>query len=178
MHTDRRETRVFLSSDEIRGLRSVSYWALIVITIFSAVTAAGGGIGLLITGGLGMPIAILADGPFPTFVWPGLILLIVVGGSQALAAVLLLRRRETALIAAAVAGFGMQIWVFGELLVIGEGSALQLAYFGTGTLQLIFVFALAGIAGWLPRAPLRPAGRRWRPGTPNPSPAAPSSSRS
>lgn len=145
---------------DVGRLRSLVFWCLIVLTAFNAITAAGGGIAMVATDGLGMPDSFLASGPFRTFLWPGLILLIVVGGTQALAAVLLVARREAALLATAVAGFGLQIWIFGETIMIGGGSWLQLVYFGTGSLQLIFVLALIGIVGWLPRLPLRPSTSR------------------
>lgn len=95
-------------------LRSVAFWSLIVLAAFHALSAIAGGIGILATGGRGMPASFLADGPFTSFVWPGVILLIVVGGTQVLAAGLLLARRESGLLAPAVAGSGMLIWIFVE----------------------------------------------------------------
>ena len=135
-------------------LRSVAYWSLVVVAVFNALSAIGGGIGILTTNGLGMPAAFLAGGPFTTFFWPGLILLVVVGGSQALAATLVLRRRESSLLWSAVAGFGMIIWIFIETGLIRGFSWLQILYFATGILQLVLVVILLGIVRWLPRTPL------------------------
>ncbi|PJJ63322.1 hypothetical protein [Compostimonas suwonensis] len=132
-------------------LRSAAFWSLVVITLFNALSAIGGGIGILVTDGLGMPDSFLEGGPFSTFVWPGVILLVVIGGSQALAGGLLLARRDSALLWSAVAGFGMVIWIFVETGMIRGISVLQILYFVTGALQLALVFALLGIVGWLPR---------------------------
>lgn len=135
-------------------LRSAAFWSLAILTMFNALSAIGGGIGILATNGLGMPASFLASGPFTTFLWPGLILLVVIGGSQALAAWLLIARRESALFWSAVAGFGMLIWIFTETGMIRGISWLQVLYFATGALQLVLVLALLGIVGWLPRTTL------------------------
>jgi len=130
--------------------------ALVIVTVFNALSALAGGIAIL-TGWLVMPDSMLANGPFDSFVWPGVILLVVVGGTQTLASVLLLLRRESALVWSAVSGFGMTIWIFVETGIIAGISWLQGLYFATGTVQLVLVLALLGVVGWMPRAPL---GRR------------------
>lgn len=142
------------------ALRSLAFWSLVVVTVFNALSAIGGGIAVVATDGIGMPYSMLANGPFTSFLWPGVILLLVVGGSQALAAVLLLARRESAPLWSAVAGFVMIIWIFVEIGIIAGFSWLQALYFATGALQLVLVFALLGIVAWLPREPLRRAGKR------------------
>jgi len=126
-------------------------WALVVVSAFNALSAIAGGIGILATGGLGMPLSMLSSGPFSSFTGPGLILLIVIGGTQTVATVLLLRRSPSALAWAAVAGFGMVIWIFVETGIIAGMSWLQALYFATGVLQLALVLALLGIVAWLPR---------------------------
>ena len=70
----------------------------------------------------------------------------VIGGTQLLAVIAEVRRAATALFWAAFAGFAMIIWIFVELAVMGGFSALHGIYFATGTLQLVLVFALLGIA--------------------------------
>ena len=140
-------------------LRATTFWSLLVVTVFNALSAIAGGVAILTTGGIGMPEAFLENSLFPSFTWPGLILLIVVGGTQGLAAVLLILRRESALLWAAVAGFGMLIWIFAETGLIRGWSWLQMLYFATGTAQLVLVLAMLGVAGWLPRMPLRRAAR-------------------
>ncbi len=66
-------------------------------------------------------------------------------GTQAAAAIALLTRRHWALLAAAVAGFAMLIWIFTEVAIIGY-FWLQSVYFGLGMLELILVLALLGVA--------------------------------
>ena len=139
-------------------LTRVARWALLIVTGFNALSALAGGISIL-TGWLVMPASLLASGPFDSFLWPGVILLTVVGGTQTLALVLLLVRRDSALVWCAVAGFGMTIWIFVETGMIAGISWLQVLYFATGTVQLVAVFALLGVVGWMPRVPLGPRRR-------------------
>ena len=133
-------------------LRRFARWTLLVVTAFNALSAVGGGIAVVATGGMGMPASMLAGGPFSSFALPGLILLVVVGGTQTAALVLLLARRASALLWTAVAGFGMVIWIFVETGIIAGISALQVIYFVTGILQLILVLALLGVTRLLPRS--------------------------
>ncbi|MFL2002297.1 hypothetical protein [Microbacterium sp. A1-JK] len=140
-------------------LRSIILWSSIALALFQALTAIVGGILILATDGMGMPGSFLADGPFVSFVWPGVILMVVVGGTQALAATLLLTRRESGLFWSAVAGLGMLIWIFVETGVIRGTSWLQFLYFTTGTVQLVLVLALLGVVSWLPRRGLIDVGR-------------------
>jgi hypothetical protein len=118
--------------------------ALLVVLIFDAVSSFGGAVLAIIFNGAGVPPEILAGTWFPSFLAPGLILGIIVGGTHAAAAFALLKRRQWALLASAVAGFAMLIWIFTELAIIGY-SWLQSVYFGLGALELILVLALLGI---------------------------------
>ena len=119
---------------------------LIGLLLFGAVSAFAGGIlGAILNGG-GIPLAYLEGSPFSSYLVPGLVLGLIVGGTQLLGAIGLLRRAEWALIASVVAGFGMVIWIFVEIAVIREYSALQTVYFALGSAQLILVYALLGLA--------------------------------
>lgn len=130
--------------------RDLAYWTLLGITVVQAVAAIGGGIGLMVTNGLGMPAAFLQEAPFHSFLWPGLILTFVVGGTQVLAAITLLKRTESAYFWAVVAALGMLIWIFVETLVIPQNSWLQPVFFATGIAQLALVLVLAGITRYVP----------------------------
>lgn len=138
-------------------LRNAVFWAALIVSAFNTLSALAGGIGILATDGLGMPITFLASGPFTSFTVPGLILIVVVGGTQAFATALLIARRESALLWTAVAGVGMLIWIFVETMLIQGGSWLQVLYFSTGIAQLALVVALLGVVSWLPRRPLKVA---------------------
>ncbi len=139
-------------------LRVMMRWALLIVTVFNALSALVSGVAMLLTDGLGMPLSFLETSPFTSFLWPGVVLVVVVGGTQALAAVLLTLRREAALLWSAVAGFGLLIWIFIETGLIREWSWLQVLYFATGAIQLALVLGLLGIVAWLPRLPLDASG--------------------
>lgn len=134
-----------------RTIRLALHRALIVLSVFSGLSAVGGGVGMMVADGLSMPKSFLADSPFSTYLVPGLILCVAVGGPQVLAAVLLIAKRESALLWSAVAGFGMLIWILVEIGVIHEFGWAQTVYVVAGLLQLVLVFALLGIVSWLPR---------------------------
>lgn len=147
-------------------LRATTYWSLVSVAIFNALSAIGGGIGMIVADGLSMPKSLLADTPFATFAIPGLILLVVVGGTQLVSAVLLFTRRESALLWSAVAGFGMLIWIISEIGFINTFNWAQTVYVVSGLLQLVLVIALLGVAPWLPREqPLMPHRSRTRSNT-------------
>ncbi len=118
---------------------------LIALLIFNALSSFGGAVLAIVFDGAGVPKEHLAGTWFPSFLGLGLILGIVLGGTHAVAAFALLTRRRWALLAAAVAGFAMLIWIFTEVAIIGY-SWLQSLYFGLGMLELILVLALLGIA--------------------------------
>jgi hypothetical protein len=147
----------------VTKLRLLVRWTLVVITAFNALSAIGGGIAVVATGGLGMPLSMLAHSPFTSFTGPGWILLVVIGGTQTTSAILLLLRKETAFVWTAVAGIGMTIWIFIETGIIAGISWLQVLYFATGVAQLVLVLALLGVVRWLPRETPRSAmNGRWQ----------------
>ncbi|TAJ47291.1 MAG: hypothetical protein EPO52_12375 [Herbiconiux sp.] len=122
----------------------LSHGALVVITVFNALSALAGGIAIL-AGLLPLPPSMLEGSPFDSFFWPGVILLFVIGGSQTVSALLLLWRWKSSLLWSAVAGFGLIIWIFVETGIIGGSSWLQILYFATGVAQLTLVLALLGV---------------------------------
>ena len=126
-------------------LRRIADRTLVAVTTFSALSAVGGGLGLIVTDGLGMPHSFLDGGPFSSYLWPGIILLLVVGGTQVLSLALLLRQAPTRLLASAVAGFGMTIWIVVEVGLINEFSWPHMIYLGAGVLQLAAVLGVLGI---------------------------------
>jgi hypothetical protein len=144
----------------VERVRTSAYRGLIAVSSFHALSAVGGGIGMVVADGLSMPKSLLANSPFSTFLIPGLILLVVVGGTQSAASILLFRRNPSALLWSAVAGFGMLIWIIAEIAMIHALTWAQLIYVVSGFLQLILVFSLLGIVSWLPRAFVIPDGRR------------------
>jgi hypothetical protein len=131
---------------------------------FGAVSAIAGGLLGVFANGAGVPLSYLRATPFDSFLIPGLLLGIVIGGTQLAAAILLQRRHPYGFAAAALAGFGMIVWIFVELAVISEYSPLQAIYLGVGVAELLLVFFAQGlltpfrrpIASSVPETTIRP----------------------
>jgi hypothetical protein len=118
---------------------------LLAVGWFNLVSAVIGGIGLIVTNGMGMPLSWLVGSPFGSYLGPGLILLLIVGGTQALAVLLQHRSSPWYPAAAAVAGFGMVIWIVVELIILPGYSVLHTLYLAAGLLQLILVLLGLGV---------------------------------
>lgn len=126
----------------------------------TALTALAGGAALMVgalvpsaASILTPPVSYLQGTPFSSFLVPGLVLAVVVGGLHTAAFVLGVRRRPYRLVVAAVAGFGLLIWIFVQMVYI-PFSFLQALYFAFGILELGLTLLALGIL----RA--APAGRR------------------
>ena len=116
------------SSRWVRGV-------LIAVTGFSAFSAVGGGIGLLVNG-LGIPESQLENTPFDSFIVPGLLLAFVVGGSMATATISAWQRVPWAGDVAIVAGAIMLGWIAVESVMITDGRPLQVT---VGVLSLLTI---------------------------------------
>jgi hypothetical protein len=126
---------------------TVNRWArrvLLGLLYFGAISAVAGAILGVAANGAGVPLVYLQGTPFTSFVIPGLILGLVVGGTQGLAAIIVHRRHSYGPLAAAVAGFGMTIWIFVEVVIIGY-SWLQAVYLALGIGELALVLVLLGV---------------------------------
>ena len=142
-----------MTTGSTRGVpRGLVRGALLGVGVFNALSAIGGGIGLLTPGSMGIPIEIVAGAGFTTYRWPALILIVVIGGTQTLAVVAEWRRVPTAPFWGAFAGFGMLVWIFVELAIMGGFSILHGIYFATGLLQLVLVLALLDVVPGAVRA--------------------------
>lgn len=124
--------------------RSTITRVLSMMLAFGAVSALAGFIIAIPGGGAGFPLSALEGTPFTSFVVPGLILGVVIGGTQLTASVAVARGRGSGPLLACVAGFGMLIWIFTELAMIGY-SILQTVYFALGLLELVLVLLLLGV---------------------------------
>ncbi|MFG6444825.1 hypothetical protein ACFXQA_06080 [Microbacterium sp. P07] len=118
--------------------------ALLGLLAFGAISALVGGALGVVVNGAGVPLEYLEATPFDSYVIPGLILGVVVGGTQGFAAISTQRRRSYGLLAAAVAGFGMTIWIFVEVTITGY-SWLQVVFLGLGIGEIALVLLLLGI---------------------------------
>lgn len=115
---------------------------LILVLLFLGTTAIFGGIELIRTNGMGMPQEWLATTPFSSFLIPGLVLSLVVGGASLVSFFLLIRHHRYGLESSAIAGFGVQIWIFTQIYMLQHASFLQVLYFGTGILILVLSILL------------------------------------
>lgn len=108
---------------------------LIVLNLFLALTAFGGGIQLLV--GFYVPPVEMLNGVFKDFTIPGLALGIIVGGSALFAAILWIRKSKFAIPASIAAGLVIMFFEFVEALIIGSPAGparfMQILYFGMGT---------------------------------------------
>lgn len=136
--------------------RMIGSWTLVVLLFFGGLSALVGARMAIVADGAGVPLEYLANSPFSSFLIPGLILGLVVGGTQLAAAMTVLMKHRRGLLLAAIAGFGMLIWIFAELAILGEYSPLQSIYFGLGVVELVIVLVLLGIVGSVPRSPSAP----------------------
>ncbi len=108
---------------------------LIVLGCFAAITAIGGGVALVVTNGLSMPVDALQP-PFTNYVLPGIILGGFVGGSALLATVLLLLRHPWSVLTAFGAGAIMAGWIVGEYLFFEQRIWLQPFMLAIGLLMM------------------------------------------
>ena len=86
---------------------------------------------------LQMPIDMLSKSPFRNFLIPGLILFLVNGVGNVVSAVLCFKMHRIAGFGGMFFGFGLIIWLFVQINMIGGGSWLQYLYFVLGILELL-----------------------------------------
>ena len=86
---------------------------------------------------LQMPIDLLRNSPFRNFLIPGLILFLVNGVGNIVSPLLRDKIYRIAGFTGMFFGFGLIIWLFVQINMIGGGSWLQYLYFVLGILQLL-----------------------------------------
>jgi hypothetical protein len=79
-----------------------------------------------------VPLSLLEDSPFRTFLIPGLLLAFVVGGLNLLAAVLTISKSPWSSLASLFAGGSLVVFIVTESLLVKGHSPLQLLYFSLG----------------------------------------------
>ena len=110
--------------------------------LFNAVSAVGGGIGL-VAGGLAVPTTLLRHTPFESFVVPGIFLAVIIGGSATIGATALLTHRRRALVTSGTAGAVMVGWILGESVLVEGFNWLQGLYLLTGAIAILASIHLA-----------------------------------
>ncbi|GLI26809.1 hypothetical protein ARHIZOSPH14_10510 [Agromyces rhizosphaerae] len=131
----------------------IGRFLLLVLQAFVAVTAAAGGVALILgsvdassSSAVVPPVEYLDGSPFGSYAIPGVVLALVLGGTHAVAFVALLRRVRWAALAATVAGYTALIWIFVQMMVI-PFSVLQAVYFGIGLAEVGLVLLALGVFG-------------------------------
>jgi len=110
------------------------------------------GIGAVISGALlivrpdghylQIPLDMLKNSPFRNFLIPGIILFLVNGVGNITSAVLCFRIQRIAGFAGLFFGFGLIIWLFVQVSLVGGGHWLQYLYFVLGIIQLLLGIAM------------------------------------
>jgi hypothetical protein len=122
-------------------LRNALMIAFGCVQLLAGVSAMAGGAALVANPSgalLAMPLELLDETPFRSYLIPGLILCVVVGGSLVAAGLVALRRRPSAPQWGIVAGLILVIWIATQIALIGYLHPIQAAYLSVG----------AGIAAW------------------------------
>jgi len=101
------------------------------VLVFNALSAIGGGIGL-ITGTLPVPTMLLRNTPFTSFLIPALVLAIIVGGSALAGAIALQAQATRSRLISSAAGLIMVAWITAETILVRGFSWLQGLYLLTG----------------------------------------------
>jgi hypothetical protein len=85
---------------------------------------------------------LLKDSPFRSFLIPGIILFSVNGVGNIVSAVLCFRIQRIAGFAGIFFGFGLIIWLFVQISLVGGGHWLQYLYFVLGVIELLLGIAM------------------------------------
>ncbi len=114
--------------------RTFAVWVLLVLLVFQAIGAVGGGAALVVSPDgelMHMPLSQLEGSPFDSFLIPGLILLVVLGIMPLVAAVGLWVRPPCAWWLAGVVGCGLLVWIVVQMTIV-DFDWLQPTYLGMG----------------------------------------------
>lgn len=117
---------------------------LVIIHIFVFISTVSGSYGL-VTGSIGIPLALLDGSIFKSFLIPGIILGLIVGGVNLVAFILLARRHFLGEELSAIAGLDLVIWIFVEMYIIKASHWLYALYFGLGILIIILSFIMVRV---------------------------------
>jgi hypothetical protein len=91
---------------------------------------------------LQLPPNTLNGTPFPNFLVPGIILIFVIGIGQLVGGLLTVRKHRFSGYLGAVLGFGLMIWIFVQVNMIGGRDVLQYSYFTIGVIETALSFLI------------------------------------
>ena len=87
--------------------------------------------------GIGLPLDLLKDSPFPDFFIPGLVLFAVNGLCNLIAAVITFRRRRRAGVIGIFLGIFLALWILIQAYLIGWVTWLQPLYLAIGLVEIL-----------------------------------------
>lgn len=107
---------------------------LVGLSLFGALSAIAGGLELIVWqhGNEFVPLRLLKETPFTTFLVPGLLLMLVVGGASALSSILVWRRSSAAIDATLLAGGALVVWLLAEIALLRTAHWLHALYGAVG----------------------------------------------
>jgi hypothetical protein len=91
---------------------------------------------------LHFPPDTLKGTPFANFLVPGIILFLVIGIGQLAGGLLTIRKHRFSGYLGAVLGFGLMIWIFVQVNMIGGRDILQYCYFTVGVIETALSFLI------------------------------------
>jgi hypothetical protein len=128
---------------------AVTRAALVALNAFLGLTAAVGGLDLLLGWYEPPPVGLLRGSPFGGYAIPALFMLVVMGGGGLVAAVALLRRHELGVLAPGVVGAMTIGFEVVQMVIIGF-SWLQILYLVVGVLSVLLAVRMWRTGG-MPR---------------------------
>jgi hypothetical protein len=124
---------------------------LLAVQAVIALTSVLGGAALIVGATVGENVFVqglsadyLVGSPFTSYLVPGIVLAVVVGGIHLAAFVMLKRRTRGSVFASAVAGFGLLIWIFVQMVGL-PFTVLQAVYFAAGLAEIGLVLLMLGL---------------------------------
>jgi len=109
---------------------------LIALVLFNAITALGGGLGLIFgwidTSELDVQPKLLSNA-----ILPGFLLATIVGGSSLAAGIALIRHKNYAFTLAFISSLILQTWIITEMYLVAQFSWIQIVYLVIGFIIMV-----------------------------------------
>jgi hypothetical protein len=121
-------------------MKPIHYKLLGYFQLFISMVALSGGSQLVISPegqAMGIPASSLAETPFSSFLFPGMMLIIFVGLGNLVGAYLSLNFKPAAGFVGIIVGIALIIWIIVQTLYLGFSSWLQLLFLLTGIVEML-----------------------------------------
>lgn len=121
-------------------MKNKIYYCEGVLQLFIALGAIISGLMMIITPDeslMKMPLSMLNGSSFISFLLPGIILFLVNGLGHLYSGILCFLKKSKAGFTGIFFGFGLIIWIFIQVSMIGGGHWLQYLYFSLGVVELL-----------------------------------------